>query len=352
METKKAEQVILSEETMRKWGKLVLDECKMPTDEQAPVLDEVIDCNLRGVDTHGIQLLCNYAMRYKTLPPKPIEIAKDFRAVCMVNGGGNLGTIVSTFSMNKAVERAKEFGIGMVLAYDSSHFGAAGYYTRKAAEKGYIGYCCTTAIIDLAPWGSNEHVVGKNPFSIAFPGDEFPVVLDVACSVTARNRVKAYAREGWKIPDGWALDKNGKPTNDANEALEGLFLPMGGHKGVGIAIMIEYMIAVVCGTGFSADINQLSNYSTKQNIAHMFAAINPLCFSSVESMKEKSQQFSERYHKAKLLTGVEKIYLPGEMEWICSQKRKKEGIPVSLTIVKELDAYADTVNIAHICDIS
>ena len=351
METGERKEVILSEDTLWKWGKLVLDDCKMPVYEQQLVLDEVIDCNLRGIDTHGINLLENYARRYKTFPPKPIEIVKDFKGVCMVNGGGNLGVVVSVFCMDKAVERAKEYGIGMTMVYDSSHFGAAGYYTRKAAEKGYIGYCCSTALIDLAPWGGLEHIVGKNPFSIAFPGDAFPVVLDIACSVTARNRVRTYAREGWKIPDGWALDKNGKPTNDPNEALIGLFLPMGGHKGIGIAVMIEYMIAVVCGTGYSSQICTNDNLTTKQNTAHMFVAIDPHCFASEESIKEQARQFSEKYHKVKKQDGVEKIYLPGEMEWDCYQKRKKEGIPVSLAIVKELDAYADKIGIAHICDI-
>jgi LDH2 family malate/lactate/ureidoglycolate dehydrogenase len=351
MKLKEKKEVILGEETLWEWGKLVLDDCKMPEKEQKPVLDEVIDCNLRGVDTHGIHLLCFYAQRYKALPPKPIEIVKDFQGVCMVDGGGNLGAVVSSFCMDEAVRRAREYGIGMTLAYDSSHFGAAGYYTRKAAERGYIGYCCTTALIDLAPWGGCDHVVGKNPFSIAFPGDAFPVVLDIACSVTARQRVRTYAREGWEIPDGWALNKNGKPTNDPNEALEGLFLPMGGHKGIGIAVMIEYMIAVICGTGYSSQISANDKFTVKQNSAHMFAAINPLCFASAESIKEQARQFSERYHKVQKLDGVEKVYLPGEIEWDCSQKRKKEGIPVSLAIIKELDAYADQIGISHICDL-
>lgn len=344
-------EIVLSEAILRKWGSLVLEDSKMPLSEQEQVLDVLIDSNLRGIDTHGINLLRFYAQKYKTFPPGAIQIVKDFKGVCMLDGGGNLGAVVSILSMDKAIERAADYGIGMTLAYNSSHFGAAGYYTRRAAEKGYIGYCSTTALVDLSPWGGRDSIVGKNPFSIAFPSDEFPVVLDIACSVTARQRVRTYAREGWSIPDGWALDKNGKPTNDPNEALQGIFLPMGGHKGVGIAIMIEYMIAVICGSGYSTEICTNDKIVPKQNAAHMFIAINPVCFASVESIKEQSRQFSEKYHQVRKLEGVEKLYLPGELEWEHQQYRRKNGIPVSAAIIRELDAYADQIGIAHICDI-
>jgi LDH2 family malate/lactate/ureidoglycolate dehydrogenase len=351
MKAVQTKEVILKEEILWKWGKSVLDKCKMPDNEQEQVLSEIIDCNLRGVDTHGINLLCNYAERYKVFPKKPIEMVKDFKAVCMLNANGNLGIIAANIGMDKAIERAEQYGIGMSLVYDSSHYGAAGYYTRHAAERGYIGYTSTTALIDLAPWGGREHIVGKNPFSIAFPGDVFPVVLDVACSVTARNRVRTYAREGMKIPDGWALDKNGKPTNDPNEALHGLFLPMGGYKGVGIAIMIEYMIAVVCGTGFSSQVVANDNLTVKQGTAHMFTAIDPLCLTSEDGLKDQARQFSDQFHKIEKFEGVDKLYLPGEKEWDTSQQRKKNGIPISQAIIKELDDYADKQGIPHICDL-
>jgi LDH2 family malate/lactate/ureidoglycolate dehydrogenase len=185
------------------------------------------------------------------LSPGPIKIVKDDKATCLIDGAANLGAVVSMFAMKEAMKRAKEYGIGMSLVYNSSHFGAAAYYTRYAAQNQFIGFCSTSALVNLAPWGSLDMIVGKNPFSISFPGDEFPVVLDIACSVAARQKVKALAREGLPIPEGWALDRDGNPTTDANAALEGVFLPMAGHKGIGIAIMMEYLTAVLCGTGYS-----------------------------------------------------------------------------------------------------
>jgi LDH2 family malate/lactate/ureidoglycolate dehydrogenase len=206
--------------------------------------------------------------------------------------------------------------------------------------------------VNLAPWGGLDMIVGKNPFSISFPFEKFPIVLDVSCSIAARQKVVACAREGWPIPTGWAVDKDGKPTTNAKEALEGLFLPMGEHKGVGIAIMIDLLVAVLCKGGYSTEI-KIDNVLTgteASHIGHVFIAINPSFFLDEQERDEQVTGFYKRFHNCRRITG-KKISLPGEIEWNNLQERRKNGIPIPKTIVKELDDYSKKHNIPYIYDL-
>lgn len=340
--------IVFSEKQLRKWSGIALGTTDMPQEEKNIIIDLLIGTNLRGVDTHGINLLSQYIQRYRNVPRRPIKVVKNNRATALMDGGDNLGGVVSVRAMEFAMKKADEHDIGLVLVYDSAHFGAAAYYSQLAAEKGYIGFCTTTALVNLAPWGGFEEIAGKNPFSLSFPGRDFPIVLDIACSVAARQKVIACAREGKPIPLGWAIDKEGKPTTDAKAALEGIFLPFAEHKGIGIAMMIEFCIACLCKTGYSYDVK--TDVTKRQNIAHVFCAMKPDVFLTKEEMDRESGAFSEKFHACKKLPGVEKLYLPGELEWDTCQKRKVAGIPLKRALVKEIDGYADSIGIIRLSD--
>lgn len=351
MDMHETETVNLSGEQLKQWGRQALSICKMPDEEKEIILDVLVTTNLRGVDTHGINLLPLYIERYNTFPPKPIQVEKDFAAVCMVNGGENLGTVVSHRCMEMAMEKASQFGVGVVMAYNSGHFGAAAHYTYQAAQKGFIGYCSTTALVNMPAWGGMDEIAGKNPFSISFPGDKFPIVLDIACSVAARQKVLTARREGWKIPEGWALDKNGNPTTDPNEALEGVFLPMAEHKGIGLAMMIELLCGCLCQSGFSIDVTNTDILTGPQNISHMFVAIDPKRFLTKEEMDKQCAYISEKFHNGRRRPGVDKLYLPGELEWDEYQKRTVHGVPLAMSRVKELDAFSEKIGVTKVRDI-
>ncbi len=343
-----AETIVFSEKQLRTWAELALGTTSMPQEEKDIIADLLITTNLRGVDTHGINLLSQYVQRYNNVPRKPITIVKDNKASAMMDGGDNLGGVVSVRAMELAMKKADEHDIGLVLVRNSAHFGAAAYFTQMAAQKGYIGFCTTTALVNLAPWGGFTEIAGKNPFSISFPGRDFPIVLDIACSVAARQKVIACAREGKPIPLGWAIDKEGNPTTDAKAALEGIFLPFAEHKGIGIAMMIEFCIACLCKTGYSYDVK--TDVTQRQNIAHIFVALDPGVFLSKEEMDKESGAFSDKFHACQKLPGVEKLYLPGELEWDTYQARKISGVPLKKALVKEIDAYADSIGIPRLSD--
>ncbi|MDR1034452.1 MAG: Ldh family oxidoreductase [Holosporales bacterium] len=346
------DSMLFKEEQLYSWGEKVLDECGLPKEDHKYVLDALIFSNLRGVDTHGINLVTSYAQKYKDVPPSHIKVIIDKGAVALIDGGANMGAIVSNRAINFAIEKASNFGIGLALAKNSNHFGAAAHYPILAANRGFIGFCSTTALVNLAPWGGLDMIVGKNPFAISFPYEKFPIVLDVSCSVAARQKVVACAREGLPIPQGWAVDKNGNPTIDAKEALEGLFLPMGEHKGVGIAIMIDLLVAALCQGGYSTEV-KLDNVLTgsePSHIGHIFIAIDPSFFIEGSARNDQLNSFYKRFHACRRIKGKE-IFLPGEIEWNNFQERRKNGIPIAKTIIKELDEYSDKHSIPHICDL-
>lgn len=237
------------------------------------------------------------------------------------------------------------------MAFNSGHFGPAAHYTYRAAEKGFVGYCATTAIVDIPPWGGMDSIAGKNPFSFSYPGDEFPIVLDVACSVVARQKVMTCAREGWDIPLGWGLDKYGDPTTNPNEVLDGgSFLPVGEHKGIGLAMMIELICGCLCGTGFSIDVINTDQLVGHQDIAHIFVAMDCSRFTTKEQRDAQFRYISEKFHTGRKRKGVEKLYLPGELEWDTHQKRKASGVPLPLSMVLQMDAYAEKIGVKKIRD--
>jgi LDH2 family malate/lactate/ureidoglycolate dehydrogenase len=345
-----SETVTIPQERLRAWVREVLRAGKVPEEQAEVVADVLVTANLQGVDTHGFHMVATYAERYKAADIEPIRTVVDKAALAMLDGGANLGAYVAVTAMELAIQKAGDYGMGAVLVKNSNHFGPAGYYTRQAALQNFIGFSTTTALLDLAPWGGLSPITGKNPFSVSFPGDEFPLVLDAACSVAARQKVIGCAREGKPIPEGWALDKDGRPTTDAQAALEGLFLPMGGHKGIGIAVMIEHLVAVLCQTGYSYTITKekVADPAGKTNIGHFFLALDPSVFLGPEELRRETAEFSRRFHACRKAPGTEKLYLPGELEWETGRSRMAEGVPVALSIIRQANAYADSIGVSRV----
>ena len=328
-------------EKVRIWGQKVLDTTAMNEKEKTSILEVLISSNLRGVETHGINLLPSYAERSRHIPQTDVVITKDTGPCVMLDGGNHTGPYCGTIGMDTAIERAKKFGIGLALVSNACHFGAAGYYTMRATEAGMIGFATTSTMHVVAPWGGRKPFNGNNPFSVGIPGEEFPIVLDVACSTTARQKMYLYQREGWKLPDGWALNKEGLPTNDPSEALEGVLTAFGEHKGAGIATMLELMMAMLNTNGFDCEFSPNAEPKGLQQVSFMFIAIDPNVFTNSETLKERTADYTKRYREVPRIPGVEKLYLPGEIEWNQQQERSDKGIPLSDAILKAVNAYSD-----------
>lgn len=344
----KAAVVRFSRQALEDWSCKLLSKTSMSDEEIKTVTKVLVETNMRGIDTHGVNMLPSYSERFRSIDHRDITVAEDKGAGCVIDGGNHTGQMTSMFALEKAMEKADKYGIGLALVKESCHNGAAGYYASLAAEKGYIALSTTTVMPLLAPWGGLEPFVGNNPYSIGFPYKEMPIVLDVANTVTARQKIISYAREGWALPDGWAMDKEGNPTNDAQEAINGLLMPVGGHKGAGLALMIDIILGTLSGGTYSRSICANTVTDRAQHIAHLFFVMNPDFYMSREALDQNIAQYVADFRNVKKKKDVEQLLLPGELEWKTIQDRAANGIPVSTAIINELNAYADKVGVEHL----
>ena len=345
---KQAVEIRFPYEKLESWGHKVLETTTMSKGEIHTVMKVLLDTNLRGMDTHGINMLPSYTQRYNAIDHRDITVTEDKGAGCVIDGGNHTGQMTSMFALAKAMEKADQFGLGLALVKESCHNGAVGYYASLAAEKGYIALVTTTVMPLLAPWGGLEPFVGNNPYAVGFPYKEKPIVLDVANTVAARQKIFSYAREGWQLPDGWAMDKDGNPTNDPQEAINGLLMPVGGHKGAGLATMIDIILGTLSGGTYSRSICANTVTDREQHIAHLFFLMNPDFYMSREALDGHIAQYVADFKSVKRKADVPEILLPGELEWKNTQERRANGIPVSAAVLKELNAFADKIGVAHL----
>lgn len=230
--------VLVSESRLKAFCTAVLETVGVPSDQSAAIIDNLIEADLRGVDSHGVVRLPIYVQRLATgvMNPRPVlRIIRETATSLVIDGDNGMGQIVGIRTMEMTIAKARQDGGACVFAAvrNSNHYGAASYYAEMAVPHGMIGFSYTIGGINhMVPWGGAEAMLGNNPFAVALPaGEEFPVTLDMACSVAARGKIILAAKEGRPIPADWAVNVGGQPTTDAAEALAGFVQPVGGPKG-------------------------------------------------------------------------------------------------------------------------
>ncbi len=331
-------QAIFSQEELRAWGEAVCRGAGVEEAEIGPLLDVLLLTNLRGIDTHGITMLPSYMERFRNIEHRPVTTVKEYGAGVLIDGGNHTGQYVTMKAIDEACARADKYGIGFAEVSEIGHSGAMGCYGYLLAKRGYIGLATTTVMSLIAPWGGTKPLLGNNPFAVALPDEEMPLVLDVACSVVARQKIYNYQREGKPIPEGWAVDKEGKPTTDATAALEGTLLAIGGHKGTGIALMIDVILGLMSGGKFGVDICPNVDQSKPQHISQLIMAINPKFYMDAEECAKNLAAYKERFYAIPAREGAT-LLLPGELEHSVMKQREAEGIPITLPRLKEMNAY-------------
>ena len=297
----------------------------------------LVFADIRGVSSHGVARIKSYMERAKKehWNADPHITFEGRGAVCIVDGDDGFGSIVGTRAMQKAVELAREHGVGLCAVRRSAHYGMASYYPMLAAQSGMIGFSCTNGVPNLAPFGAREGMLGTNPFSMAVPclGAD-PVVLDVACSVTARGNIANAKREGRSIPSGWAIDREGSPTTDAAEALLGAVLPFGAHKGSGIAIMVDILCGILNGGVTSKHVRE--DPASGPNVGHTMLAIDISAFEPPAQFDARLKAYMQEIKSAARAPGVEEILLPGELEARKAVYNRAHGIRMGRGAFREL----------------
>lgn len=254
----------------------------VPNKQAEVVADCFATADEYGVTSHGINVLPSHID--KVLKPNggynlspSLEIIRETSSFAVIDGDNGIGPVVADYCMNYAVEKAREVGVFHVFSRKNNTIGPAFYYPLKAAEKGFIGILFSNAPAQMAPFGGKEKMLGTNPFAVVVPvpGSD-PIIVDMATSVVAKSKFKQYKEQGKQLPEGWALDVNGLPTNDPDEGMKGLVQPMAGFKGYGIAMLIDIISGLVSGASFLNKVGRFYSDDGKcMNVGFCCIAMEP-----------------------------------------------------------------------------
>lgn len=306
---------------------------KVRADLEAEIMAEA---DLLGVPSHGVRMLPGLlrALNEGRVAPAPeLKPLRDLGAICVLDCGNGPGRFASASAMQLAVERAQQFGVGVCLAKNTTHWGRAHAYASRAAQAGFIGICTTNAIPTMAIWGAKKKVIGNNPLAIGIPGIavDKPIVLDMAMSQAAVGKVSTWLREGRSVPGNWGIDANGNPSSDAQEILAGAVLPMGEHKGAGLALMMELLTAALAGAAFTQEIFARDQSGIDADSTKIFIALDVSAFIEPEVFKNRVGDFLQYLeHEAS------PFQFPGERGWEAKSKNLREGVPLHEEIVAQL----------------
>lgn len=305
--------------------------------EQAEVEARVMaEADLLEVPSHGVRMLPGLmsalAENRATAQPQ-FSMARDLGAICVMDCNNGPGRYASVRAMEAATQRAKNFGVGVCLAKNTTHWGRAHAYASRAAQDGFIGMCTTNAIPTMAIAGAKTRVIGNNPLAIGIPHENAntPLVLDMAMSQAAVGKVTTWLREGKSVPGNWGIDVQGNPTSDTKEILQGAVIPMGEHKGAGLAVMFELLTAALAGSAFTFDILARDTSGIDSTASKIFIALNVDAFIERKDFNERVTTFLD-YLKSETTD----FNYPSERGWQARDRNLIEGVPLHREIVEQL----------------
>ncbi|THW21555.1 Malate/L-lactate dehydrogenase [Aureobasidium pullulans] len=310
------------------------------------VADCLVAADLRGVDTHGVNRIPSYVARIRqgVLDPKAEPELKEITpVVAQVDGKNGFGFVSAKLGMAKAIDMAKVFGIGMVSVKHSNHFGMSAWVVQQALDAGLMSLVFTNSSPALPVWGGKSKLMGVSPIACGAPGNDHPFILDMAPSIAARGKIYKAKRRGERIPKDWALDAEGRQTDDPSAALEGVMLPMGGPKGSALAIMMDVFSGVLSGSAFAGHVTNPYDPSRPADVGHFLVAIKPDLFMSMEDFKERMEYLYQRVVGSHKMAGVDRIYMPGELEQLVHEERSRSGIPYVEAEIEALNEEARRV---------
>jgi len=275
------------------------------------------------------------------------EVISETPAIAHIDGHKGYGYLIGYKAMQLAIEKAEKVGIGAVSVRHSNHYGQSGFHAETAARAGMIGIAMTNARAELAPWGAVTPIAGTNPWGIGIPReDAFPIILDLALSMSGSGMVKWAYREETSIPDNFVLTEDGRRSTDPKDYIEeteeglvfhGTQLPIGAFKGFGLSFFTDVLSGVMSGSLFGTSVFQdISNH----DVGHFFIAVNPDFFMPRQDFNRRLEEFIDEFYAAETIEPDGRLYLPGELEFLRAEENEKKGIPVSRETVEKLRKLA------------
>lgn len=349
-------------ERVRRQIELVLRAWGMAEDQLAVTASVLVEADLIGVDSHGISMLLLYSrmhargqLRLKAVP----KIVRESATTAVIDAGGGLGQFASVTAMNLAIDKALAHDVGVVSVTNSHHHGVLRYYAEMATRRGLVALVSSsTRMLSQVPTFGAEKLLGTNPFAFAAPaGRHPPVILDMATSVVAINKVKIYHLEDRPIPAQWMVDGDGRPVTDSHAAYQSLFFDgegglnplgghgkeIGGHKGYGLAVFAQILSATLVGASFSPIRNRTQKPEDPDNLGHFFFVLDPNAFRPLAEFEADMEELVDTLHATRPADPAQPVLVPGDPEAAAREERSANGIPLSaglLAAIAEIAAAA------------
>ncbi|HVZ48650.1 MAG TPA: Ldh family oxidoreductase [Gemmatimonadaceae bacterium] len=352
MEAPARDTIRIHDAPLRDFCQKLLEGVGVPPAYAFLVADSLVASNLRGIDSHGIELLPGYIMQLRNGGVKGAaagRILSETGGAVLYDGEHGLGQVVSDACCRHAVRVARQQGVAIVVARNSHHFGAAAYWSQKIAAGGCLGISISTAGPGVPPWQGKSPRIGTNPLALALPGAAGGKwLLDMATTTVAKGKVANATSWGWdKVPVEWAcVDERGVPTTDRAAAERGWSLPLGGYKGTGLGMMIELLCAGLSGGPMATDVPICRDGSQPLRVSHTFIAINRAAFIGAEDFDRRTAHLVDVMKSSELRPGFDEVLVAGEPEWRTERERRAQGIPVSHSIWQRLTKLGTEVNIS------
>ena len=323
----------------------VLRKLRLPDEDAGFAAEALVHADLLGVDSHGVRRLEAHpgflpGLEKGLINPAPnTRVIRESPATELLDGDNGLGVVVATKAMHHAIEKANAAGVGAVAVTNTHHLGIACHYAMMAMDRGMIGIAMTNAYPQMVPTGGAKASLGTNPISIAAPsGDRPAFILDIASSVVSYGRIDLARQQGASLPDGWLVDKDGRPSNDPIDIERGgALLPLGSrpelgsYKGTGLAIMVDVLSGVLSGAGYSSILDP-----TSWTTGHFMLAIDIEAFRPLLDFQRMMDAMVDALRSTPASTGVERVTVPGERKLATRAQRSRTGIVLSQQVVDSL----------------
>jgi L-2-hydroxycarboxylate dehydrogenase (NAD+) len=310
--------------------------------------------DVNGADGHGVFRLPQYIRRIKggAVNIKPaVRVEREAPGMALIDGDNGMGHLVMTRAAELAIEKARIAGVAWVGARMSNHAGPASLYARKPLAHDMLGmYYAVGNANHLPPWGGLDMLLSTNPIAVAVPaGRHAPIVLDMATTVAAYGKVKAKAQRGEMMPEGWMVDRQGRPLTDPRRAEEGFLLPIGGYKGYGLALIVGLLAGTLNGAAMGKQVIDFNHDDTSAtNTGQAIVAIDVAAFGAVQAFKDRVDTLIDELRGAGRMPNVDRIWMPGEQSAARRVEYARNGIPIAAALRHNLDRLADDLGIARL----
>ncbi len=345
-------QDVVQYEPLHNFVAEVFEKAGMPGEDARFYAWSLVQTNLWGIDSHGVLRTKVYVDRLRNgaVNPRPaIRKVRGALAFEVLHGDDGAGPVVAKAAMERAIALAGQFGVGVVGAMHSNHFGAAALYARMAAAQGLIGIAMTNVVPNVVAPGGSRPVVGNNPLAIAAPthGD-FPFVLDISLSAVAGGKLLLASKKGERIPLDWATDNEGRPTDDPDKAFKGFLLPMGGYKGLGLAYAVDILCGVITGGMFLDEMKGMYKFPNDPSLTgHFMLALQVEAVMSRDEMAERMASFVDKIKNSPMWDPTREMLVPGEIEHRTEMARRADGIPIPPALYQELLALGHELGVTR-----